>query len=110
MSWFSTKTKVAVFNNRDRRLSVDEYVAKVKQAEADRCAESEHKLRLHKELVSVLQNIKASLKEKGVDVSFKEVVDNIYIPEIEKDTQLPEVSFIRYKNIIFQVNRYDSVF
>ena len=93
-----------------KTVCVDEYVEKVKQSKSDRCAESEHKLRLHKELVSIIQNVKASLKEKGLDVSFKEVVDNIYIPEIENDTWLPEVSFIFYKNIPFQVTKDDKVF
>ena len=110
MSWFSTRTKVTPFDNREGRLSVDEYVEKVKQSKAERCAESERKLRLHKELVSILQNTKASLKDKGLDVSFKEVVDNIYISEIDVDIQLPEVSIISYKNIIFQVSEDDKIF
>ena len=110
MSWFGKHVKVASFDEREGRLSIDEYVEKVNQSKSDRCAESEQKLRLHKELVSIIQNIKTSLKEKGVDVSFKEVVDNIYIPEIEKDLWLPEVSFITYKNILFQVTKDDRVF
>lgn len=110
MSWFGKHVKVASFDNKGGRLSVDEYVEKVNQSKSNRCAESEHKLRLHKELVGILQNIKASLKEKDVDASFKEVVDNIYIPEIEKDIWLPEVSFITYKNILFQVTKYDKIF
>lgn len=110
MSWFGTHVKVASFDNKGGRMSVDEYVEKVNQSKSDRCDESEHKLRLHKELVGSLQSIKASLKEKGVDVSFKEVVDNIYIPEIEKDIWLPEVSFITYKKYAFQVTKDDKVF
>ena len=110
MSWFGKHVKVASFDNRGGRLSVDEYVEKVNQSKSDRCAESELLFRLHKELVSILQNTKASLKEKGLDVSFKEVVDNIYIPEIEEDICLPEVSFITYKKHSFQVTKDDKVF
>ena len=110
MSWFSSRNKVVPFDDRGGRLSVDEYVEKVNQSKAERCAESEHRLILHKELVITLQSVKASLKEKGLDVNFKEVVDNIYIPEIEKDIWLPEVSFILYKNRGFQVTKDDKVF
>ena len=110
MSWFSRSVKDTIFDNRGGRLSVDEYVEKINQSKAEMCAESEHKLILHKELVSVLQSVKASLKEKGLDVDFKEIVDNIYIPEIEVDIYLPEVSFIFYKNTAFQVDKDDSVF
>ena len=111
MSWFSSSrhTKVTSFDDKERRLSVDEYVAKVKQSEAKENSIREQKKDLQKELTSLLQKLKDSLKEKGVDVSFKEAVDNIHIPEIEEIYWLPEESFILYKNILFQVTKDDKV-
>lgn len=103
MSWFGKHVKVASFDEREGRLSVDEYVEKVNQSKSDMCAESEHKLRLHKELVSILDNTKTSLKEKGVDVSFKEVVDNIYIPEILIVSPLGNVTYFTYKEEDFTI-------
>ena len=106
MSWFSSHR----FYNKKGRLSVDEYVAKVKQSEDEKNAEHEQKAVLKPELISLLQKLKDSLKEKGLGVSFKEIVDNIYIPEIENDTWPPEVSFIFYKNMTFQITKDDKVF
>lgn len=109
MSWFSRSTKDTLFDEREGRLSVDEYVAKVKQTKDKENAEREQRTALQSELMSILQKLKDSLKEKGLDVSFKEVVDNIYIPEIENDTWLPEFSIITYKNTLFQVTKDDRV-
>lgn len=98
MSWFGKHVKVASFDNRGGRLSVAEYEDKVKRGE-----DKNPKKGLIKEISKLLDGYKNELSGKGVDISHKQVVESIHIPEILIVSPLGNVTYFTYKEEAFTI-------
>ena len=92
-------------SNKIERLSVDEYVHKVKQRNHKEVVDEIMKEVFRPEILDTLTSYREYLTSKGVDVTLKDIVDNVYISSIEPTNWLPEVSFFKYKGREYHISK-----
>ena len=92
-------------NNKIGRLTVEEYVHKIKQIHHKEVVDKTMKEVFRPEILNILLSCREDLASKGVDVTLKDIVDNVYILSIEPTTWLPEVSLFKYKGREYHISK-----
>lgn len=98
MSWAGRSVKPRWFDEREGRLSIDEYVVKVKREE-DKIPKKD----LIKEILELLDGYKKELISRGVDITHKQIIESIHIPEILTVSSVGSVTYFTYKEEAFTV-------
>ena len=92
-------------SNKIGRLTVEEYVHKIKQIHHKEVVDKTMKEVFRPEILNILISYKEDIASKGVDVTLKDIVDYVYISSIEPTNWLPEVSFFKYKGREYQISK-----
>lgn len=103
--WLCTLFPSEPSSNKSGRMSVEDYSYKVKKDQGLKCYEDEVKPVFKVELYEILKSYEDKLRNRGLEVSYKDIVDYVYIVEITPSTWLPEVSLFYYKDILFQISK-----
>ena len=103
--WLCTQFPSEPNCNKSGRMSVEEYAYKVKKDQGLKCYEDEVKSIFKVELYELLKFYEDKLRNRGLEVSYKDIVDYVYIAEITPSTWLPEASFFYYKDMLFQISK-----